>query len=181
MADFFEKLKKGIDRGVTTISVRSREMLETGHLRSQIKVMQEERRHALEEVGNMVYTLYGQDRLEEERERVHAKCESLAALDQKIREREEEVRQVQLRAQEVLSNLSGSAVGACDCGTLIYGAAKFCGGCGKSVQEILSRALTDFPGIVTRCPRCGGPVAAESRFCGGCGANLSAEGPATPG
>ena len=175
MADFLDKLKRGIDKGVTTVTVKSKEALETTQLRSQVKDLQEEKQRGLEELGSIVYTLYVQGKLETEGERVRAKCATLAALDQKIRDKEDEIRQVQLKAQEALGRTPPPSLGVCVCGAPVYEGTKFCGGCGKKVEDVLNSARTDALGAKNRCPRCGTDMAPEARFCGHCGAKVEAE------
>lgn len=175
MPQFFEKLKKGIDKGVTTVSVKSKEMLEVSQLRSQIKSLQEEKQRGLEELGSIVYTLYRQGTLELGTERIQAKCGSLAALDQRIREKEEEIHQVQLRAQEALGKTVVPSVGVCECGAPVYEGAKFCGGCGKEVAEALSRPGAGVEAAESRCPQCGAALASDGRLCGVCGTKAGPE------
>ncbi len=40
MADFFDKVKQGISKGVTTASVKSKEMIEVTRLHSKISTIQ---------------------------------------------------------------------------------------------------------------------------------------------
>ena len=175
MSDFFDKVKKGIDKGVATVTVKSKEVLETTQLRSQVKNLQEEKQRGVEELGNIAYTLYVQGKLEVAGERVRAKCSALAALDQKIRDKEEEIRRVQLKAQEALGKTSAPPLGVCACGAPVYEGTNFCGGCGKNVDDILSGGRTDAPVTKNRCPRCGTDMVPEARFCGHCGAQVEAE------
>lgn len=134
MADFFEKIKKGIDKSVTTVSVKSKEMLETTQLRSLIKTLQDEKRARLEELGNIVYTLFVQEKLDQEQQRIREKCEGVVGLDKRIREKEEEIIQVQQKAQEALGKSAAVAMASCSCGATLYEGTKFCGSCGKPVQ-----------------------------------------------
>jgi NADH pyrophosphatase NudC (nudix superfamily) len=175
MSEFLDKLKRGIDKGVTTVTVKSKEALETTQLRSQVKTLQEEKQRGLEELGNIVYTLYVQGTLETEAGRVRVKCSALAALDQKIRDKEDEIRQVQLKAQEALGKTPASPLGVCACGAPIYEGMNFCGGCGKNVDDILSGARTDAPIAKNRCPQCGTDIVPEACFCGHCGTKVEAE------
>jgi NADH pyrophosphatase NudC (nudix superfamily) len=163
--DFFETVKQKIGKGVTTVSVKSKEVLETTQLRSQLKTLQDEKQQGLEELGSITYTLFVQGKLEEETERISSKCEKLAALDQRIREKEEEIRQVHMKAQEALGGSLKEALAICECGAPIYEGIKFCGGCGKRVEEIVSQAQRS----VARCAQCGAPLATGVRFCGNCG------------
>jgi len=163
--DFFETVKHKIGKGVTTVSVKSKEVLDTTQLRSQVKTLQDEKQQGLEELGSITYTLFVQGKLEEGAERIRAKCEKVAALDQRIREKEEEIRRVHLKAQEALGGGPKEALAVCDCGVPIYEGIKFCGGCGKRAEEIVSQAQ----GSVARCAQCGATLATGVRFCGNCG------------
>jgi NADH pyrophosphatase NudC (nudix superfamily) len=171
MAEFLDKLKKGIDKSVTTVTVKSKEMLETTQLRSQLRDLQEQKREKVEELGNIVYTLFTQGTLDEGQARIHEKCTALVALDQKVREKEEEIRQVQFRAQQALGKSATTPVGQCECGADLYEGTKFCGGCGKPVEDRI-RQLKMQSALVSTCPHCGGQVPPNARFCGGCGTAL---------
>jgi NADH pyrophosphatase NudC (nudix superfamily) len=168
--DFFEAVKRGLERGVATVSVKSKEMLETTQLRSQVKALQEDRQRGLTELGNIVYTLHLQGKLDAEVELVRGRCEALATLDQKIRDKEDEIRRIQLQAQKALGAVAASPLAACDCGAPVYDGVKFCGGCGKNVEDVLRRVQ-----VGTKCSHCGAPLARDGRFCGGCGARATAE------
>lgn len=175
MVEFFDKLRKGFDKGVTTVSVRSKEMLETTQLRTQVKTLQDERQRGLEELGSIVYTLHLQGKLNEGLERVQAKCETVATLDQKIREKEAEIRQTHRKAQEALGGGELRILGECSCGTAIHEGTKFCRTCGRPVEELGTRAEgTQDPGAI-RCPQCDALLAVTARFCGNCGARIGAE------
>lgn len=67
MAEFLDKLKQGLDKGVATESVKSKEMLGVSRLKSQIADIQKRRRGALEELGNIVHTMLLKGSLDEER------------------------------------------------------------------------------------------------------------------
>jgi len=129
VADFFDKVKQGIGRGVTTVSVRSKEVLETTQIKSQISALQERRSDALEELGNIVYTLFVKNQSDDER--VRSRCKAIADLDRQIREKEEELQVIHARAEEQLGK--PAAIGRCDCGAEFQPGAKFCGKCGAKL------------------------------------------------
>jgi len=64
-------------------------------------------------------------------ERVKGKCETMRGLDTQVKDKEGELKQIHLKAQEALGE--PKAIGICDCGAEIYEGAKFCGKCGKKV------------------------------------------------
>lgn len=129
MAEFFEKLKREVDKGVTNLSVKSREVLETSRLNSQMEVIEARKKEALEELGNIVYTMHQKGSLDAER--LQAKCVALAALDEQIRQKQAELLALRAQTQEALGRPKPAAV--CGCGAEIHEGAKFCGKCGSAV------------------------------------------------
>ena len=133
MAEFLDRLKKGIDRGVTTVAVRSKELLETTQLRGQLGRLQEERQRSLEDLGSVVYTLANQGRLEAELERVRTKCAAVARIDAQIKATDDELRRVQTEANQAVGTSAGSA--QCSCGATMRDGAKFCARCGRPIAS----------------------------------------------
>jgi len=129
MGDFFQKVKQGIGKGVTTASVKSKEVLETTKIKSQINGLAEQKKALLEELGNIMYTMFLKGGFDEER--VKTKCSAVAAVDDQIRQKEEELKEVHLKAQEALGRPKPITV--CACGEAIYEGTKFCGKCGMKV------------------------------------------------
>jgi NADH pyrophosphatase NudC (nudix superfamily) len=135
MADLLKKLQQGIDRGLTAVTTKSKEVMETAQLRSQINNLEEEKRGRLEELGNIVYTLVTHQRLDQEHKRVIEKCEALAALEKKIQEKEEGIREIQRKTQEILGQQEAQPVARCECGADLCDGMKFCGSCGKPATQ----------------------------------------------
>lgn len=129
MTDFLDKVKQGLDKGMTVVSVRSKEALETARLKSRIGDLSADKKQALAELGSLVYALYQRNAGELSPE-VRGKCETIAALDRRIRETEEELRQVRREANEQL----GVPVCA-DCGAELAEEDRFCRNCGRKVAE----------------------------------------------
>jgi len=132
MADFFDRMKQGVGKGVTTVSVKSKEMLEASKLKSQIADIQKQKKEALEELGNIVHTMILKSGLDEER--LRAKSAAIAALDDQIKQKEQELEEIHAEAQEALGK--PKAIGVCACGAEIHESAKFCNKCGKKVRPI---------------------------------------------
>jgi NADH pyrophosphatase NudC (nudix superfamily) len=130
MADFFDKVKQGVGKGVATVSVRSKEVLEVSKLKSQIADLQKQKKEALEELGNIVYTMHLKGSFDEVR--LRAKSGSVAALDEQVKQKETELAEAHAKAQEALGK--PKSVGTCSCGAEIHEGAKFCGKCGAKVE-----------------------------------------------
>jgi hypothetical protein len=58
MADFLEKLKQGLDRSITTVGVKSKELIETQKVKGQISSIEQKKRKAFEELGEIIYSRY---------------------------------------------------------------------------------------------------------------------------
>ena len=132
MADFFDKVKQGVGKGVTTVSVKSKEMLETSKLNSQIADIQKQRKEDLEELGNIVYTMFLKNAFDEERLRTRGVA--IAVLDDQIKQKEKELLETRAKAQEALGR--PKAVAVCTCGAEIHEGTKFCGKCGAKVVTL---------------------------------------------
>jgi hypothetical protein len=127
VADFFGKLKQGVGKGVTTVSVKSKEMLDVSKLKSQIAEVQKQKREALEELGNIAHTMLSKGALDEER--LRAKSATIASLDDEIRRKENELMEIHAKAQEALGKPKPIAI--CACGAQLFEGVKFCGKCGR--------------------------------------------------
>jgi len=58
MADFLDKLKQGLDKGITTVGVKSKEVIETRKVKGQITNLEFKKKMALEELGKTTYIRY---------------------------------------------------------------------------------------------------------------------------
>jgi len=67
MTDFFDKVKLGISKSVTTASVKSKELIEVTRLKSQIDTVRNQKRSSIEELGNIVYTMFLKEGIDEAR------------------------------------------------------------------------------------------------------------------
>jgi len=167
MGDFFDKAKQSIGKGITKVSVKSKEMLETTKLKGQIGTLCERKKGALEELGNVVYIMFLKNTFDQER--IKAKCEAIKVLDSQIKEKEEELKEIHRKADEALGK--PKVVAVCGCGADIYEGAKFCAKCGKKIGEIAKQsekmAVTE-----KVCSHCGSPLSSESKFCMKCGGKV---------
>ena len=136
MTDFFDKVKQGIGKGVTTAAVRSKEVLETTKLNSQIRKLQEHRKGLLEELGNITYTMFRNRTFVEER--LKAKSAVIVVLDEQINQKQKELVELHSRAQEALGTPKPAAM--CSYGVELYEGAKFCGKCGAKAEATPGRS-----------------------------------------
>jgi NADH pyrophosphatase NudC (nudix superfamily) len=129
VADFFERVKSGVSKGITTVSVKSKEAIESTKTKGQIGTLEGQKKSDLAELGNIVYTMFLKDSFDGQR--IKEKCEAIRGLESQIKNKEEELREIHLKAQVALGK--PTAISTCDCGAEIYEGDKFCGKCGKKV------------------------------------------------
>ena len=158
MAEFFDKLKQSIDKGITTVSVKSKEMMETQRVKGEIESIRRDKRGILQDLGNIVYAMFQQGCVFDQ-EAITAKCRDISDVDARLAEKEKELEQIHARAEDSLTRPPGSGV-FCECGEEITPETKFCGKCGKRV------------GHRNTCPNCGAELPAEAKFCGKCGMKI---------
>jgi len=164
MADFFDKVKQNINKGITTASVKSKEMLEVTRLNGQISTIQQQKNSAIEELGNIVYTMFLKNSFDEARQQ--EKCDSIQKLDNQIKKLEDEILDVQNKARQSLGG--AIAISKCSCGADIFEDTKFCGSCGKKAEHKSGSENT--PVSLSACSQCGTEISSGSKFCSKCGA-----------
>lgn len=138
MADFFDKMLVGINKGVNTVSVGSKVLVEKAKLNTQIKDTEWEKNRLFQNIGTLVYNLHING--EVEIEQCAEMYSEVAAIDQKI-----EMLQRQLQAlespqtqptryaQTIQPNTAANGV-SCKCGFINKEGAKFCAKCGSALS-----------------------------------------------
>jgi hypothetical protein len=135
MADFFDKLKQGLNKGVTTASVRSKEMLDANRLKSKIADHERQKKDALTDLGATVCTMLDSGHIDEEALKVaHL---AIASFDAQIAEKQQELARVHAEAEQALaeppkaSPATEPVPSTCVCGATLPIGTKFCGSCGR--------------------------------------------------
>jgi hypothetical protein len=101
MADFFDKLMQGLNKGITTASVKSKEMLDASRLKSQISECERQKKDALAELGTTVCTMLDSGRVEEDV--LRAARLTIAKFDEQISEKQQELVRIHAKAQQDLA------------------------------------------------------------------------------
>ena len=104
-------------------------VLEIQNLKEQTEALNTHKKSALEELGTIVYTNISQGLSEEKK--VKEMCDLMKAIDNQIKEKEEEILRISDRIKESILRLK--PISPCDCGTELYEGIKFCYECGKKV------------------------------------------------
>lgn len=168
-----EKLKKNIDKGIVSVSVKSSAYLEGEKLKAKISNIREEMEDSLKQMGEQVYRTWKEKQVideayitevcqrvlgkEEEAEGYMAQKEQLEAEKERI-----------LKRPGRLESLQAEQGCICSCGNVNEAGAKFCRFCGKKLEKAEEELRT--------CPQCGSPLEKEAKFCVQCGAAVGIEG-----
>jgi hypothetical protein len=137
VADFFDKLKQGLNKGMTTASVRSKELLDANRVKSQISELEQQKQKALGELGASVCAMLDSGGIDDEA--LKTARAAIAQLEGQINEKQQEVARIHADAQQALAGGPQASQGigpgsTCVCGATITAGAVFCGSCGRKTE-----------------------------------------------
>lgn len=138
MADFFDKMKDGFNKGVATISTGSKTIIEKNKVNTIIKSLEEEKRQLSEIIGNKVYTYcVNNPGLDIPLAEVANICNEISNRNQQIEAQKKRIAELD---EEMNHVRGGSTINAnyngikCKCGHVNSADAKFCGKCGTQLK-----------------------------------------------
>lgn len=140
MPDFFETLKQGLGKGVSAVSIKSKEMFDSNRVKSQISDIELQKKDALAELGTSVCKMVDCGHIDEDVLRT-ARA-SIRGLDQQISEKQQDLARIHADAQQALATdqpatgtqqppATSQAAHCTSCGAALAPGAKFCGSCGS--------------------------------------------------
>jgi ribosomal protein L40E len=122
-------VKQRLDKGVTVVSVKSKEMMEVAKIKNQLSVLKDQQGSAFFILGEVVYQMYLQNGFNEEK--VRTKCEMIALLSSQIHEKEIDLKRLHVKAEEALGKSFCSS-----CESELPQRAMYCSKCGEKIEEI---------------------------------------------
>lgn len=143
MVDLLDKVKHGIDKGVNTVSIKSKELIDITRLKNQISALEEQVKKASRELGEAVYKMYLQEELDNTK--IIDKCSDIASLETQVKEKEEELKQTRQKAQEAMGKNFCS-----NCDGELPEHAKYCSECGQKVETKIEEIQSPEPEPVER-------------------------------
>ena len=160
MADLFEKITGGIDKGIKAVSSKGKEFLETTKLKGETKDVQDSIQNKFQALGKKVFEMVNRGGLSEGE--LKADCIEITSLFKKITELEETIKRVEL---EALKMRHGADIILCNkCKSPNKSDAKFCMNCGSAIIEEKLEGKT--------CPSCGVSIKEGAKFCMRCGGKI---------
>lgn len=139
MADFFNKVKKGFNKGTTVISVKSSTMMETNKLKSEISSLKKEKTELFTTIGERFYNMKKEGQVN------YTELENTLArafeIDQTIEQREQAIEEAIRKQEETIKSLGEEADDSddkliCSCGETVPIGTKFCNKCGKKMEQV---------------------------------------------
>jgi hypothetical protein len=130
MADFLEKMREGLGKGVSTLGTKSKELLDSNRVKSQISDLERQKKEHLVELGTAVCLMLDEENLVPEL--LKTKRKAITEIDRQIEIKEEELAQIHAQAQQAMGAAKPAPV--CTCGTAIPQGSKFCNNCGRKVE-----------------------------------------------
>ena len=132
MADIFDKMISGINKGVATVGANSKAMIERAKVNTSIKNIEDEKKQLAELLGMKVYTSFaaGQDMPKEEIENF---CSEITKRLEQIAQQQEELKRIEDEAKMVTGGSNKVYSAKCACGNVNTEGAKFCAKCGNAL------------------------------------------------
>lgn len=136
MADFFDKMKDGFNKGVATVSTGSKTMIEKTKINTVIKSLEDEKRQLAEILGNKVYKFCTENAEGDiPRDEAVSICNEISARIEQIEVQKKKIEALDAEMNQVMGNstLTG-ATSMCQCGHANAVGAKFCAKCGSKLS-----------------------------------------------
>lgn len=134
MADFFTKVKDGLNKGVATVSTGSKTMIEKTKVNSIIKSLEDEKKQLSEILGNKVYDIYmslGEGDIS--RDEIMSICNEISTRIEQIKEQKARIEELDAEMNQVMGASVSATTGICSCGHQNAPGAKFCAKCGSKL------------------------------------------------
>lgn len=149
MADFFSKVKKGLNKGTTVIGVKSSTMIETNKIKSEISSLKKEKNEIFTAIGEKIYNMRKEGNVD--LAVIDPTLNRAFEIDHTILERENDIEELIKKQEETLQALeeenhedvdgtqynttSPEEIVICECGAELTAGTMFCAQCGRKVSE----------------------------------------------
>lgn len=138
MADAFDKLKSSLNRGITTISVKTSSSLEKTKLKTHMESLNNEIRKLYSEIGETAYQKWASGdsdcaALEQMFQQIQSKQQTISNLTEELNSIDERDSQILGTKTEKPAEPQGCVCSSC--GAKYETPVKFCRNCGSKMQD----------------------------------------------
>jgi hypothetical protein len=130
MADLLARLRSEVEKGMNTLTVKSKEVIDAARIKSQISNAEQEKQDALIEIGTSVCGMLDNDNFN--KNVIRAKCAAIRQWDDSIKQLEGELALVHSQAHSALAPATRDIT--CSCGSAMADGSRFCSSCGNSID-----------------------------------------------
>ena len=100
MADFLDKFREGLGKGMSTLGTKSKELLDSNRVKSQISDLERQKKDHLIELGTAVCSMMDAEKIEPELLKV--KRTTIREVAQQIKTKQDELARIHAQAQQFL-------------------------------------------------------------------------------
>ncbi|PKM52374.1 MAG: hypothetical protein CVV02_01080 [Firmicutes bacterium HGW-Firmicutes-7] len=182
MADFFNKVKKGLNKGTTVIGVKSSTMMETNKLKGEISSLKKEKTEVFTATGEKLYNMKKEEDVNiQELEAVIGRA---FEIDQFIEQKEAAIEEALRKREETIKSLGEEEEDKiiCSCGADVSSGTKFCPKCGNKIEKVEQGVVVEevneedvHEEVIAEeitCD-CGATLAGGTSFCVQCGRKVN--------
>ena len=129
MSDLFDKFKQGVEKGISAVNLKSKEVVNSLKIKKDIESLQRQIDTAITEMGETVYTMTTLQNFEPEP--IHEKCAEISLLKDQLTEKEKELDQIRIETGEAWGKTYCN-----QCQTELTETARYCPNCGAKVNQV---------------------------------------------
>ena len=135
MADIFDKIASGINKGVATVGAGSKAMVEKAKIKTVISNLEAERKQLAELLGMKVYEKFAESGENPGDESIANFVTEIKKRLAGIAEQQAELKRIEMEMSQVTGQNVGAGGGSkvCACGNANGAGAKFCAKCGNAL------------------------------------------------
>lgn len=135
MADIFDKMKAGINKGVATISTGSKTVVEKTKINSIIHNLDEEKKRLCEMMGIKIFEFCAENPgTDFPCEEMGSFCAQIVQCNLQIEEQKKKLAELDIEMNRVLGTQTLQEGKVCKCGYTNINGARFCAKCGSSLE-----------------------------------------------
>lgn len=135
MAEFLDKVKQSINKGVATVSTGSKNVIEKTKINSCIKSLEDEKKQLLELLGNKVYNYFKENADGSfSKDMAESFCDEIDIRLANIKKQKELISELDAEMSKIRGMSVNNLSKVCGCGHENGAGSKFCAKCGLKLQ-----------------------------------------------